>query len=114
MNKDCKLIFEAYTTKKPITEAPIYGDDIGYTGDIEKAPGGGYGIGKAAAREGKSKTEIANSLLQAIKTKLFKPETHVVDGKEYSMFYPGSKMKFRTELENLIRQSILQELLIIY
>ena len=106
MNKDCKLIFEAYLEKKPISEAPIYGDDIGYTGDIEKAPGGGYGIGKAATREGKSKTEIANHLLQQIKSKLFKPEHHVVDGKEYSLFYPGSKMKFRTDLEKLIKNEL--------
>jgi len=106
MNKDCKLIFEAYLEKKPITEAPIYGDDLGYTSDIEKAPGGGYGIGKAATREGKSKTEIANHLLQLIKSKLFKPETHVVDGKEYSLFYPGSKMKFRTDLEKLIKNEL--------
>ena len=106
MNNDCKRIFEAYNARKPIMEAPIYGDDIGYTGDIEKSPSGGYGIGKAAARDGKSKTEIANNLLLAIKTKLFKPEAHVVDGKEYSMFYPGSKMKFRIELEKLIKNEL--------
>lgn len=106
MNKDCKLIFEAYLAKKPINEAPIYGDDITYTGDFEKAPGGAYGIGKAATREGTSKTEIANRLLAAIKSKLFKPESHVVDGKEYSLFYPGSKMKFRTDLEKLIKNEL--------
>jgi hypothetical protein len=76
MNNDSKLIFEAYLAKKTtvLKEAPIYGDlDTGYTGDIEKAPGGGYGLGVAAKREGKSMKEIADTLLNAIKTKLFKP-----------------------------------------
>jgi len=108
MNKDCKLIFEAYKTKKPIiSEAPIYGmGDIGYSGDFESAPGKGYGIGKVAAKEGKPMADVANRLLQVIKTKLFKPAKHVVDGKEYDLYYPGSKMKFRTELENLIKNEL--------
>ena len=106
MNKDTKLIFEAYKTKKVLQEAPIYADDLGYTGDIEKAPGKGYGIGKTAAKEGKSKSEVANRLLQAIQTKIFKPAIHTVDGKEYKLYYPGSKMKFRTELENLIKNEL--------
>jgi len=107
MNKDTKYIFEAYLAKKQvISEAPIYADDLGYTGDIEKAPGKGYGIGKTAAKEGKSKTEIANRLLQVIQTKLFKPAIHTIDGKEYKLYYPGSKMKFRTDLENLIKNEL--------
>jgi len=108
MNKDTKLIFEAYLTKKPrvLKEAPIYADELGYTGDIEKAPGKGYGIGKTAAKEGKTKAEIANRLLQAIQTKLFKPAIHTIDGKEYKLYYPGSKMKFRTDLENLIKNEL--------
>jgi len=107
MNKDCKLIYEAYASKKKVvSEAPIYADELGYTGDIEKAPGGGYGIGKAATREGLSKTEIANRILQLVKTKLFKPASHTVEGKEYQLYYPGSKMKFRTELENLIQKEL--------
>ena len=108
MNKDTKLIFEAYLTKKTelVKEAPIYADELGYTGDFEKAPGKGYGIGKAAAKEGKSKAEIANRLLSAIQTKLFKPATHTIDGKEYKLYYPGSKMKFRTDLENLIKNEL--------
>jgi hypothetical protein len=108
MNKDCKLIFEAYLVKKPvISEAPIYGmGDIGYSGDFESAPGKGYGIGKVAAKEGKPMADVANRLLAAIKTKLFKPAKHVVDGKEYDLYYPGSKMKFRTELENLIKTEL--------
>jgi len=108
MNNDCSLIFEAYLKKKRVlSEAPIYGmGDMGYTGDIEKTPGGGYGVGKAAAREGKTKTDIANSLLTAIKTKLFKPGSNIIDGKEYQLFYPGSKMKFRADLENLIKTEL--------
>jgi hypothetical protein len=108
MNKDSKLIFEAYLTKKPVlNEAPIYGPgDLDYTSDIESAPGGGYGVGTAAAKEGKTKTEIANRILNAVKTKLFKPAAHTIDGKEYQLYYPGSKMKFRTELENLIKNEL--------
>lgn len=108
MNKDATLIFEAYLNRKAkmLKEAPIYADDLGYTGDIENAPGKGYGIGTAAAKEGKSKTEIANTLLQAIQTKLFKPAIHTIDGKEYKLYYPGSKMKFRTDLENLIKNEL--------
>ena len=107
MNKDVQFIFEAYLSKKKVvTEAPIYADDLGYTSDFEKAPGKGYGIGKVAAKEGKSKAEIANRVLNAIKTKLFKPAAHTVDGKEYQLYYPGSKMKFRTDLENLIKNEL--------
>jgi hypothetical protein len=108
MNNDCNLIFEAYLKKKTVlSEAPIYGmGDMQYTGDIEKTPGGGYGVGKAAAREGKTKADIANALLATIKTKLFKPSSHMVDGIEYQLFYPGSKMKFRTDLENLIKTEL--------
>ena len=74
MNKDTKLIFEAYLNKKVITEAPIYADDLGLTGDIEKSPGKGYGIGKTAVKTGKTMTEVTNNLLKVIQTKLFKPE----------------------------------------
>jgi phenylpyruvate tautomerase PptA (4-oxalocrotonate tautomerase family) len=109
MNKDSQLIFEAYLEKKAaiLKEAPIYGDlDTGYTGDIEKAPGDGYGVGAAAKREGKSKKEIADKLLNVIKTKLFKQVKNVVNGKEYQLFYPGSKMKFRSDLEKLIKNEL--------
>lgn len=107
MNKDSKFIFEAYLAKKQIvSEAPIYADDLKYTGDIEKAPGKGYGIGKVAAKEGKTKAEVANRVLDAIKTKLFKPAAHTIDGNEYQLYYPGSKMKFRTDLENLIKNEL--------
>jgi hypothetical protein len=107
MNKDCKFIFEAYKAKNNIvTEAPIYADDLGYTGDIEKSPGGGYGIGKAASKEGVSKTEVANRILQLVKTKLFKPALHTIEGKEYQLYYPGSKMRFRAELESLIKKEL--------
>jgi hypothetical protein len=50
--------------------------------------------------------EIADTLLNAIKTKLFKPAANIVDGKEYQLFYPGSKMKFRADLENLIKREL--------
>ena len=106
MNKDAKLIFEAYLNKKlqVLKEAPIYGPgDLDYGGDITQTPGGGYGLGTAAKREGKSIKEVASELLNAIKTKLFKPAVHTVDGKEYQLFYPGGKMKFRADLENLIK-----------
>lgn len=107
MNKDCKLIYEAYAARqKVVNEAPIYADDLGFTGDFEKAPGGGYGIGKAAGREGVSKTEMANRVLNLVKTKLFKPAQHTIDGKEYQLYYPGSKMKFRAELENLLKKEL--------
>ena len=108
MNNDCNLIFEAYLSKKRVlNEAPIYGPgDLDYTADIENTPGGGYGVGTAAAKEGKTKTEIANRILTAVKTKLFKPAMHTIDGKEYQLYYPGSKMKFRIELEKLIKNEL--------
>jgi len=108
MNKDTNFIFEAYLAKKAVlNEAPIYGDDdLGLKGDIEKAPGGGYGIGAAATKSGKTKTQVATELLTAIKNKLFKKEAHTVDGKEYQLYYPGSKMKFRSDLEKLIKSEL--------
>ena len=105
-NSDCKLIFEAYA--KSLNEAPIYS-----TGDLDipepklkTAPGGGYGLGKAAAKSGKSLKEITDDLVKKIQTTLFKPEPHTVDGVEYTLFYPGSDMKFKNDLVGLIQKEL--------
>lgn len=110
MNKDSKLIFEAYLQKKvTLNEAPpAYA-----TGDLDisepmlkAAPGGGYGLKKAAAKAGKSMKEISDSLVKQIQTKLFKPEEHKVDGVEYKLYYPGNEMKLRNDLQDLIQKEL--------
>jgi len=108
MDKDAKLIFEAYQQHRIINEAPpsYASGDLAYTGDIESAPGGGYGIGKKAAKEGKSKAEIANNILKKIQATLFKPEPHTVDGVEYTLYYPGNEMKLRNDLIALVQQEL--------
>jgi len=107
MNKDSKLIFEAYK-QNIINEAPpaYSAGDLSYTGDVENAPGGGYGIGKKAAKEGKSKTEIANDLIKKIQTALFKSEPHTVDGIEYTLYYPGNEMKLKNDLVNIVQKEL--------
>lgn len=108
MDKDAKLIFEAYKQQRVINEAPpsYAPGDLAYTGDIESAPGGGYGIGKKAAKEGKSKTEIANDILKKIQATLFKPEPHTVDGVEYTLYYPGNDMKLKNDLVAIVQQEL--------
>lgn len=105
-DSDSKLIFEAYS--KSINEAPIYsaGDLDIPEPKLKAAPGGGYGLGKAATKSGKSMKEIADDLVKKIQTSLFKPEPHTVDGMEYTLFYPGSDMKFKNDLVGLIQKEL--------
>lgn len=105
-DSDSKLIFEAYT--KSINEAPIYsaGDLDIPEPSLKAAPGGGYGLGKAATKSGKSIQDVANELVKKIQTALFKPEPHTVDGIEYTLFYPGSDMKFKNDLVGLIQKEL--------
>jgi len=110
MNKDSKLIFEAYFNKKQmLNEAPPaygLGDlDVPET-KLKTAPGGGYGLKKAAAKTGKSMKEVTDELVKKIQTQLFKPETHAVDGVEYNLFYPGNEMKLRNDLQNLVQKEL--------
>lgn len=110
MNNDSKLIFEAYlNNKKMLNEAPpayAMGDlDIPET-KLKSAPGGGYGLKKAAAKSGKSMKEIADELVKKIQSQLFKSENHTVDGVEYNLFYPGNEMKLRNDLQNLVQKEL--------
>lgn len=110
MNKDAKLIFEAYFNKKKmLNEAPpayATGDlDISEP-KLQAAPGGGYGIKKAAAKTGKTMKQVSDELVKKIQTALFKPESHTVDGIEYNLFYPGNEMKLRNDLQNLIQKEL--------
>jgi len=93
MNKDSKLIFEAY--KKKLEEMAKYAKTIGFKQDPRTHKSGGYGL--------KGFTdEQMQSLKQAIETKLFKPEHSNVNGEEFNLLYPGSKEKFRAEIANLL------------
>lgn len=105
-DNDSKLIFEAYTNA--LNEAPIYsaGDLDIPEPKLKTAPGGGYGLGKAATKSGKTMKEIADDLVRKIQTTLFKPEPHTVDGAEYTLFYPGSDMKFKNDLVGLIQKEL--------
>jgi hypothetical protein len=110
MNNDSRLIFEAYLNKKQmLNEAPpayAMGDlDIPET-KLKSAPGGGYGLKKAAAKAGKSIKEVSDELVKKIQTQLFKPEPHTVDGIEYNLFYPGNEMKLRNDLQNLVQNEL--------
>lgn len=109
MNHDSKLIFEAYLKKQMLNEAPpsyAIGDlDIPET-KLQTAPGGGYGLKKAATKTGKSMKEVTDELVKKIQLQLFKPETHTVDGIEYNLFYPGSEMKLRNDLQSLVQKEL--------
>jgi len=109
MNNDSKLIFEAYLQKKMLNEAPpayAMGDlDISEP-SLKSAPGGGYGLKKAAAKSGKSMKEVSDELVKKIQSQLFKPESHTVDGVEYTLFYPGNEMKLRNDLHSLIQKEL--------
>jgi len=100
-DNDNKLIFEAYSKKfNLISEIPVSGpEDLGFTTDPRTSAGGGYGF------KGLSDEQV-KSLINTIKTKIFKPSIHAVDGKEYQLYYPGSKDKFRSELVNLIQTEL--------
>jgi hypothetical protein len=101
LDKDSKLIFEAYSKNMHlISEIPVSGpEDLGFTSDPRQSAGGGYGF------KGLSDEQVTN-LINAVKTKIFKPSIHTVDGKEYQLYYPGSKDKFRAELISLIQNEL--------
>jgi hypothetical protein len=110
MNNDSKLIFEMYVKhKQMLNEAPpAYA-----TGDLnisepalQSAPGGGYGLKKAATKTGKSMKEVTDALVKKIQSSLFKSETHTVDGVEYNLFYPGNEMKLRNDLQALVQKEL--------
>jgi len=108
MNKDSRLIFEAYR-KKLLSEAPpAYAlGDLDIPGEkLKGAPGGGYGLKKKAEKEQRPIEAVTQELVKAIQTKLFKPETHNVDGIEYNLYYPGSEMKLKNDLQSLIQQEL--------
>lgn len=109
MNRDSKLIYEAYINRKMLQEAPpayAIGDlDISEP-KLKAAPGGGYGLKKAAAKTGKTIKQISDEIVKKIQTQLFKPEPHTVDGVEYSLYYPGSEMKLRNDLQNLVQKEL--------
>lgn len=99
-NKDSKLIFEAYNQSQLISEIPVLGpEDLGFASDPRKGASGGYGF------KGLTDDQV-KGLIDAVKTKLFKPAAHTVDGVEYQLYYPGSKDKFRVELINLIKNEL--------
>lgn len=109
MNNDTRLIFEAYVARKQmLSEIPAYaaGDLSVSEPALKAAPGGGYGLKKQAEKEGKPMKEIADALAKKIQTALFKPETHQVDGVEYTLYYPGNEMKLRNDLQALIQKEL--------
>jgi len=110
MNNDSKLIFEAYLQKKQmLNEAPpayAMGDLDIPEPKLKSAPGGGYGLKKAAAKTGKSIKEVSDALVKKIQSELFKPEEHTVDGIEYKLYYPGNEMKLRNDLQNLVQKEL--------
>ena len=108
MNRDSHLIFEAYR-KKLLNEAPpAYAiGDLDIPGEkIKSAPGGGYGLKKKAEKDQRPIEAVTQDLVKAIQTKLFKPESHTVDGVEYTLYYPGNEIKLRNDLQNLIQQEL--------
>lgn len=110
MNNDSKKIFETYLQSlKQLNEAPpAYATgDLDIPGEkLKSAPGGGYGLGKTAAKTGKPIESVTSELVKKIQTQLFKPETHTVDGVEYTLYYPGNEMKLRNDLQNLIQKEL--------
>lgn len=110
MNTDNHKIFENYVNHlKMLHEAPpayAAGDlDISEPG-LAAAPGKGYGIGKVAAKTGKSMKQVADELVKKIQTQLFKPEEHDVEGVHYKLYYPGNEMKLRNDLQSLVQKEL--------
>jgi hypothetical protein len=98
MNKDAYLIFEAY--KNHLNEMAKYSvDSLKLKSDPRQSAGGGYGLKGLP-------DEKVDALIKSIETKLFKPASHISNGVEYKLFYPGSKDKFKAELINLIRNEL--------
>lgn len=110
MNNDSRLIFEAYYNKKKelISEIPAYAaGDLNIPDEkLKTAPGGGYGLKKAASKTGKPIELVTSELVKKIQSTLFKPESHTVDGVEYNLYYPGNEMKLRNDLQSLIQQEL--------
>lgn len=98
MDNDARLIFEAYT--KHLDEMAKYAvDKLKLKSDPRQGAGGGYGLKGLP-------DEKVEALIRSIETKLFKPASHISNGIEYKLFYPGSKDKFKAELINLIKDEL--------
>lgn len=98
MDNDARLIFEAYT--KHLDEMAKYAvDKLKFKSDPRQGAGGGYGLKGLP-------DEKVDALIRSIETKLFKPASHISNGVEYKLFYPGSKDKFKAELVNLIKDEL--------
>lgn len=98
MDNDARLIFEAYT--KHLDEMAKYAvDKLKFKSDPRQGAGGGYGLKGLP-------DEKVDALIKSIETKLFKPASHISNGIEYKLFYPGSKDKFKAELINLIKDEL--------
>jgi len=108
MKRDDHLIFESYVHKLLSEAPPAYAE-----GDLDipepklkTAPGGGYGLGKTAAKTGKSIKDVSDELVKKIQTQLFKPEPHEIDGVKYALYYPGNEMKLKNDLQNLVQKEL--------
>jgi len=98
MDNDARFIFEAYT--KHLEEMAKYAvDKLKLKSDPRQGAGGGYGLKGLP-------DEKVDALIRSIETKLFKPSSHISNGIEYKLFYPGSKDKFKAELINLIKDEL--------
>ena len=105
MDKDTRLIFEAY---KIINELDIGTDWAGGPSPairqkIKSAPGGGYIIGAIAKSLNISLEDAADKLTAAIFPRLFKQKAGVIDGKEVGYINPSTNEdQFRQQIKNAI------------
>ncbi|NBW56614.1 hypothetical protein EBR43_02280 [bacterium] len=112
MNKDARLIFEAYTQKIIINELDI-GTEWAGGGEPEvkkkigTAPGGGYLIGNIASSLNISKEEASDLLTAAIFPRLFKQKPAVINGKEVGYINPSkNEDQFRLQIKDAIKLAL--------
>lgn len=108
MDRDSKLIFEAYQSRTLISEAP----PVEMSGDINVEPvtkktlpgqGKGYGAGaiaKIAASTNKSEEDVGKEMAQTILD--YTKEKKIIDGKEV-YFFPGDPKTFINELTPIFK-----------
>jgi hypothetical protein len=115
MNRDNKLIFEAYASRQNLISELDYGaSDFGgaFGGLVKKAksgelPGKGYLIGNIADSLGISLEEAANKFTSAVFSNLFKQQKATIAGQEVAFYNPAkNKDQFLVEVKKAIVKAL--------
>jgi len=109
MYNDKDLIFEKYTNKVLVLEFPVYASSTYtdpnkalHTPSDPDAGGAGYAIGTYATKANLDPYDVALTIADLVKTRLFKPGNNTYKGISYDLEYTGSRDQLEKEIQGII------------